>query len=241
MHIGFKEFNNKQISPLKLLNKLDYLFEDYGWGIPSLIWSWRYWFGKREFNILEDKCDNGFFPNYILNQKFSNRTWHPSHSICLRGCFPTYDVRKHIYADSPCGNPSPWKDFLEKDGLILLAGCSESALTFTHRAEELIQKESRCYKPKKIKVIEGKVCKTFSTVLHRPYSRNGIGREKIKLMLKKNRDYFNTNLLGVPTLVFRAAEVHRAMQIICRKNRGQARGLVWWFFRLAAQKIMDNA
>lgn len=241
VHIGFKEFSNKQISPQKLLNKLDYLFEDNGWGIPSLIWSWRYWFGKKDFNIVDDKCDNGFFANYILNQKNSYRTWHPSHSLCLRGGFPAHDVKKHILSDSPCGNPSPWKDLLDNNGLILLAGCSESAITLTHRAEELIQKESRCYKPKKINVIDGKFYKTFSVVLHRPYSRYGIGRENLKLILKENKDYYNANLLGVPALVFRAEKVHRTMEIICRKNQGQARGLFWWLFRLAAQKIKYNA
>jgi len=198
--------------------------------IPALIWSWKYWFYKKSFSVEKDFPDNGTFAKFVFSQNDVLRSCHPSHSLFILGNFPKKNLINHKNALTPLGDKSPWKDFLDYDGWILLTGCGESALTFSHMAEEKIHPNERCFCAKKIAISYNSKKELNMIRLHRPYQRNGPNRNDLSVLLKKNRDYFDTEVLKVPARFYRAEAVYHIMMKICKTNPGKSKSLLWWLY-----------
>lgn len=235
VHIGFKIFQEKGISPDKLLRYLDHCYEDTGWAIPGICMPWRYWLGKKCFHPKKSKIDNGFFAKYVRQQKETINTIHPTHSVSFRGKIPAFGIYNHENSSSPCGNGSPWEFFCQNNSRIILAGCDESSLTITHCAEEQIHPKERLSMYKGIFNEQSRIRKNIN--LHSPYIRHGQGRQDLANLLKRNKDFYDTTLLGIPARVYFAEPIHLKMLNICKKNPGQKKNLLFWLGILLTKKL----
>ena len=67
------------------------------------------------------------------------RSVHPTHPVAAWGRDAAAMTAGHHLARTPCGEPSPFAQLLERRGKILLLGADISSLTFFHLTEELLE------------------------------------------------------------------------------------------------------
>jgi aminoglycoside 3-N-acetyltransferase len=67
------------------------------------------------------------------------RSLHPTHAVAAWGRGADDIIEGHHLAATPCGEGTPYHRLLEREGKVLLAGVSVSALTFFHTIEEIIE------------------------------------------------------------------------------------------------------
>ena len=78
VHIGPRRFAQKGIHAIELFNYLNKSLEINVWFVPALIWSWSYWFDKKNYDTKKDKPDNGNFSQFIFDMPNQTRSLHPT-------------------------------------------------------------------------------------------------------------------------------------------------------------------
>lgn len=81
----------------------------------------------------------GILTELFRRSKDVVRSVHPTHAVAAWGRGADEITEGHHLAATPCGRGTPYYGLLEREGKILLAGVSLSALTFFHTIEEIIE------------------------------------------------------------------------------------------------------
>ncbi len=81
----------------------------------------------------------GFLSEYFRCRAGTQRSLHPTHSVCGVGKLATDWLEDHIHDNTPCGTHSPFNKLLHQQGKILMIGCGLEPNTTMHAIEEYIQ------------------------------------------------------------------------------------------------------
>jgi len=80
----------------------------------------------------------GAFPEYFRTRRGTNRSIHPTHSVCGTGPKAAYFFRDHVKDTTPCGQNSTFFKLGKAGGKILFLGCGLKPNTSMHAIEERI-------------------------------------------------------------------------------------------------------
>ncbi len=78
----------------------------------------------------------GFLAEYFRTRPGSQRSLHPTHSVCAIGAHADDWLANHILDTTPCGKHSPFHKLLQRHGRILMLGCGLKPNTTMHAIEE---------------------------------------------------------------------------------------------------------
>jgi aminoglycoside 3-N-acetyltransferase len=81
----------------------------------------------------------GFLSEYFRCRAGTQRSLHPTHSVCGVGRLAHEWLDDHIQDHTPCGPHSPFHKLLHHQGKILMIGCGLKPNTTIHAIEEYIQ------------------------------------------------------------------------------------------------------
>jgi aminoglycoside 3-N-acetyltransferase len=81
----------------------------------------------------------GFLSEYFRCRAGTQRSLHPTHSVCGVGKHAQDWLDDHIQDRTPCGPHSPFNKLLHNRGKILMIGCGLEPNTTMHAIEEYIQ------------------------------------------------------------------------------------------------------
>jgi aminoglycoside 3-N-acetyltransferase len=81
----------------------------------------------------------GFLSEYFRCRPGTQRSIHPTHSVCGVGRLAREWLDDHIQDYTPCGPHSPFNKLLHHQGKILMIGCGLKPNTTMHAIEEYIQ------------------------------------------------------------------------------------------------------
>jgi aminoglycoside 3-N-acetyltransferase len=83
----------------------------------------------------------GFLSEYFRCRSGTQRSLHPTHSVCGVGRRAQDWLDDHFQDHTPCGPHSPFNKLLHHHGKILMIGCGLEPNTTMHAIEEYIQPE----------------------------------------------------------------------------------------------------
>ncbi len=89
------------------------------------------------FDLLETPVCVGALPEYFRRRAGTQRSIHPTHSVCGLGRRAAVLLAEHQLDHSPCGRHSPYYKLKEEGGQILFIGCGLRPNTSMHGVEEL--------------------------------------------------------------------------------------------------------
>lgn len=187
--------------------------------------------------MLQSPSDCGFFSEYVRRLPGSQRSTHPTHSLIKRGNFPEKNLTNHQKAKSPCGDLSPWTDLVETNGSVLIIGCNENSITLTHRVEEELEHNKRCFSPRGFNIKNGNVNSKENLSIHRPYYLAKNKKSIIEEYLIKNKSYNLIDICGVPGKIINAHSILQAMKNYFKNNSGQKKSMIWWLSTAIKIKI----
>jgi aminoglycoside 3-N-acetyltransferase len=81
----------------------------------------------------------GFLSEYFRCRAGTQRSLHPTHSVCGVGKLAHNWLEDHIHDHTPCGTHSPFNKLIHQQGKILMIGCGLEPNTAMHAIEEYIQ------------------------------------------------------------------------------------------------------
>jgi len=81
----------------------------------------------------------GFLSEYFRRRSETQRSVHPTHSVCGVGRLAQEWLDDHIQDHTPCGPHSPFNKLLHHRGKILMIGCGLEPNTTMHAIEEYIK------------------------------------------------------------------------------------------------------
>jgi aminoglycoside 3-N-acetyltransferase len=81
----------------------------------------------------------GFLSEYFRGRIGTQRSLHPTHSVCGAGRLAQAWLDDHFQDHTPCGPHSPFSKLLHHPGKILMIGCGLEPNTSMHAIEEYIQ------------------------------------------------------------------------------------------------------
>jgi aminoglycoside 3-N-acetyltransferase len=91
----------------------------------------------------------GYLSEYFRTRPGTQRSLHPTHSVCGIGAGAADLLADHFVDDTPCGPHSPFHKLFLRGGKILMLGCGLAPNTTMHAIEELVQPPYLfSYKPK---------------------------------------------------------------------------------------------
>ncbi|QDU36095.1 SPBc2 prophage-derived aminoglycoside N(3')-acetyltransferase-like protein YokD [Maioricimonas rarisocia] len=93
--------------------------------------------GSREFDVAGTPSTVGILSETFRRQPGVLRSAHPTHSVAARGPLAAELIRAHEYADTPCGDGTPYCRLFEREGQILLLGVELRRNTCFHAVEAL--------------------------------------------------------------------------------------------------------
>ena len=88
------------------------------------------------FSEKETPCCIGLLPEMFRKRPRTQRSLHPSHSLCAAGREAKDFLAGHENFDSPAHRDSPWGKLYDRDAYILFIGTGISCNTFLHSVEE---------------------------------------------------------------------------------------------------------
>lgn len=91
------------------------------------------------FDVALTPSNVGVIPEYFRKQPGTQRSIHPTHSVCGTGTLASTILAGHEADDTPCGIHSPFQKLREHQGYILMLGCGLAPNTSFHAIEEHIQ------------------------------------------------------------------------------------------------------
>ena len=92
-----------------------------------------------QFDVNKTPSNVGALPEFFRLRSGTQRSVHPTHSVCAVGSLASQLLEHHIKDASPCGANSPFHLLPEHDGQILMLGCGLEPNTSMHAIEELIE------------------------------------------------------------------------------------------------------
>jgi aminoglycoside 3-N-acetyltransferase len=90
-------------------------------------------------NTLTTPSCVGFLPEYFRARPGTQRSLHPTHSVCGIGARVGELLGDHSDDTTPCGPHSPFHKLLQCGGKILMLGCGLRPNTTMHAIEEYVQ------------------------------------------------------------------------------------------------------
>jgi aminoglycoside 3-N-acetyltransferase len=105
----------------------------------------------------------GFLSEYFRCRAGTQRSLHPTHSVCGVGRLAHEWLDDHIQDHTPCGPHSPFNKLLHHQGKILMIGCGLEPNTTMHAIEEYIQPAYLFDSPKTYTITDSQR-KTFEKV-----------------------------------------------------------------------------
>ncbi len=80
----------------------------------------------------------GFLSEYFRTRAGTQRSLHPTHSVCAVGMDAPAILKDHEDDTTPCGPHSPFRHLIEQRGKILMLGCGLRPNTTMHAIEEYV-------------------------------------------------------------------------------------------------------
>lgn len=93
------------------------------------------------FDLKQTPSCVGGLTEYFRKLPNTQRSIHPTHSVCASGKNVEFFLNEHYLDNTPCGPKSPFRKLKEINGKILFLGCGLRPNTFMHAIEELSQPE----------------------------------------------------------------------------------------------------
>ncbi len=90
------------------------------------------------FDAVETPSNVGALPEYFRTRPGTQRSVHPTHSVCSVGPRAEVLLADHWCDETPCGRFSPFRKLREIGGQLLMLGCGLCPNTSMHAIEELI-------------------------------------------------------------------------------------------------------
>jgi aminoglycoside 3-N-acetyltransferase len=81
----------------------------------------------------------GYLPEYFRTRPGTQRSLHPTHSVCAIGARAGELLGDHADDSTPCGWHSPFHKLLHSGGKILMLGCGLRPNTTMHAIEEYVR------------------------------------------------------------------------------------------------------
>ena len=81
----------------------------------------------------------GALPEYFRLREGTQRSLHPTHSVCGMGPLAEEMLAPHAQDSTPCGPNSPFRRLPDFEGQILMLGCGLEPNTSLHAIEELVE------------------------------------------------------------------------------------------------------
>ncbi len=91
------------------------------------------------FDVNKTPSNVGALPEFFRLRSGTQRSVHPTHSVCAIGRFASHLIEHHIEDTTPCGANSPFHLLPKYDGQILMLGCGLEPNTSMHAIEELAE------------------------------------------------------------------------------------------------------
>ena len=89
------------------------------------------------FDVLKTPSCVGVLTEYFRKREGTQRSIHPTHSVCAVGTMAAELLAGHENDRSPCGENSPFHKLPRYNGQVLFLGCSLRPNTSMHAIEEL--------------------------------------------------------------------------------------------------------
>ena len=84
-------------------------------------------------------CCVGAMPEYFRQRKGTQRSLHPTHSLCGMGHHIDVLFADHPLDDTPCGPHSPFRNMIDLGAKIAMLGCGLRPNTTMHAIEEFVE------------------------------------------------------------------------------------------------------
>ena len=91
------------------------------------------------FDVVETPSNVGAIPEYFRQRPGTERSLHPTHSVCGLGSRAAELLGRHYLDRTPCGVNSPFHLLPEVGGQILMLGCGLRPNTSMHALEEMVE------------------------------------------------------------------------------------------------------
>jgi aminoglycoside 3-N-acetyltransferase len=91
------------------------------------------------FDVNNTPSNVGALPEFFRLRAGTQRSVHPTHSVCATGRLASQIIEHHIEDTTPCGPNSPFHLLPKYDGQILMLGCGLEPNTSMHAIEELVE------------------------------------------------------------------------------------------------------
>lgn len=91
------------------------------------------------FDVRLSPSNVGALAEYFRTRLGTQRSLHPTHSICAVGPLTEALLRNHLLDSTPCGPHSPLHLLPQHNGQILMLGCGLGPNTSMHGIEELVE------------------------------------------------------------------------------------------------------
>ena len=90
------------------------------------------------FDLRRTPSNVGAIPEAFRTRNGTQRSLHPTHSVCAAGPLAAALLEPHAADHTPCGPGSPFHTLPEHGGQILMLGCGLAPNTSLHAIEELV-------------------------------------------------------------------------------------------------------
>jgi len=135
IHASFRSLGIK--NPETLIQALMQVIDDLGTLVfPALSYNQT---PATLHNTLTTPSCVGFLPEYFRTRPGTQRSLHPTHSVCAIGARTHELLGDHGDDTTPCGPHSPFHKLLHCGGKILMLGCGLRPNTTMHAIEEYAQ------------------------------------------------------------------------------------------------------
>lgn len=91
------------------------------------------------FDVRLSPSNVGALAEHFRTRPGTQRSLHPTHSICAVGPLASVLLRDHLLDSTPCGQHSPLHLLPQHNGQILMLGCGLGPNTSMHGVEELVE------------------------------------------------------------------------------------------------------
>jgi aminoglycoside 3-N-acetyltransferase len=91
------------------------------------------------FDIKKTPSCVGGLTEYFRQRSDSQRSLHPTHSVCAIGKNAHHFIHDHHLDNTPCGRHSPFRLLKEANGYVMFLGCGLKPNTSMHGIEELLE------------------------------------------------------------------------------------------------------
>lgn len=91
------------------------------------------------FDVRQTPSNVGAIPEFFRTRPGTQRSVHPTHSVCGVGPLTDVLLGDHLLDSTPCGPNSPFHLLPQYEGQILMLGCGLWPNTSMHAIEELVE------------------------------------------------------------------------------------------------------